>query len=82
MVERHDADAPQLRPDGDNAHDLTKPIRVTLGSVAFPALQPAAASVDFSPDLAPPDLAPAPADVAPARTRRSPRTPRTPRKNG
>ena len=42
-------DAPQLRTAGAEAHDLTKPIQVSLTVAAFPGLQAASATVDFSP---------------------------------
>jgi hypothetical protein len=41
-------DAPQLRTTGPEAHDLTRPIQVTLNVAAFPGLQSAGATVDFS----------------------------------
>jgi len=41
-------DAPQLRPTGADAHDLAKPVQVILAVAAFPSLQTATTTVDFS----------------------------------
>jgi uncharacterized phage protein gp47/JayE len=58
------ADAPQLRTVGADAHDLLRPIQVAIVVAAFPGLQAAAATVDFSPAASPSPIA------APRRTRR------------
>jgi hypothetical protein len=42
------ADAPQLRVTGADAHDLSRLIEVALSAAAFAGLQPATATVDFS----------------------------------
>jgi uncharacterized phage protein gp47/JayE len=57
-------DAPQLRTTGADAHDLAKLIQVALTVAAFPGLQTASATVDFSPDATPAPVA------TPRRTRR------------
>jgi|GEM_PF-1173956 len=58
------SDAPQLRTTGAEAHDLTKAIQVAITVAAFPGLQTASATVDFSPAAAPAPVA------TPRRTRR------------
>jgi uncharacterized phage protein gp47/JayE len=42
------ADAPQLRLNGADAHDLGRLIQVAISAAAFAGLQPATATVDFS----------------------------------
>ncbi len=61
------ADAPQLRTSGADAHDVNEPIQVTVAVAAFPGLQAAGATVDFSPSAAPEPVA----EVRRTRTRKS-----------
>jgi uncharacterized phage protein gp47/JayE len=75
------ADAPQLRTGGADAHDITAPIQVTVSLAAFAGIQGASAIVDFSPGAlpAPLDASTEPPGEGPAthggRTRRSRRQP-------
>lgn len=50
------ADAPQLRTGGADAHDINAPIQITVSLAAFGGIQAASTTVDFSPGATPAPL--------------------------